>query len=137
MNESIDNTKQHGPAGEVGGRSRGGLAAIVTVGVVLIAMGLAGLIGSSVAYCDGGVGRSLLWALFWIVVVPIQSIESAPGWLALVAAAYVVAVVAIAKWSPIRPGIRVVVVAVMVSGAAGWVITAWVSGVGRMPCGLV
>lgn len=137
MNESIENAERPEPRVTAGDPRQGGLSRVLAVAAILIAMALAALLGGSLAYCDGGVGLALLWAGILAFVIGGQAAYSAPGEFALAVVACVAAVLAIAKWSPVRPSLRVLIVAVVVSGTAGWIVTALANGFEHGRCALM
>ncbi|MBB3005301.1 hypothetical protein FHX57_007690 [Paraburkholderia tropica] len=104
---------------------------------ILFAMAWAALIGGCFAYCTGGVALALLWAGIVGIVMGSQAAVTWPGDFAMIALAYVAVVLAIAKWSPVRPSLRVLIVALVASGAAGWLVTAIVNGFERGQCTLM
>ncbi|PXX01507.1 hypothetical protein C7399_1643 [Paraburkholderia tropica] len=137
MNESIENTERPEPRATPTEPSQGGLSRILGVAAILFAMAWAALIGGCFAYCTGGVALALLWAGIVGIVMGSQAAVTWPGDFAMIALAYVAVVLAIAKWSPVRPSLRVLIVALVASGAAGWLVTAIVNGFERGQCTLM
>lgn len=137
MNESIENAEQPEPRATVGEPPKGGIYRILGVAAILFAMAWAALIGGCFAYCDGGVGLALLWAGIVGIVMGSQAAVTWPGEFAMALLAYLAVVLAIAKWSPVRPSIRVLLVAVVAGGAAGWLVTAIVNGLEHGVCALM
>lgn len=50
--------------------------------------------------------------------------------------AYIAVVLAVAKWSPVSPSVRVLIVAVVAGGTAGWLVTAVGNGLEHGQCTL-
>ncbi|OBR53964.1 hypothetical protein [Paraburkholderia tropica] len=126
-----------GSGAEAESLRRGLRSSCLAFAAILFATAWAALIGGCFAYCDGGVARALLWA--GIVGIGMGSLAAVswPGEFAMVVVAYVAVVLAIAKWSPVRPSLRVLLVAVVAGAAAGWLVTAIVNGFEHRVCALM
>lgn len=98
-------------------------------------MALAAIFGGCIAYCDSH------WALFWAVFMPpivvLQAFADWPVASPFVVVACVAAVSAIAKWSPIRPGVGVALAGIALSAATSWLVTGLVTGFVHSSCRLM
>ncbi len=137
MNESIENTERPQPRATPTEPAQGGISRILGVAAILFAMAWAALIGGCFAYCTGGVALALLWAGIVGIGMGSQAAVTWPGEFAMAVLGYVAVVLAIAKWSPVRPSLRVLLVAVVASAAAGWLVTAIVNGLEHGVCALM
>ncbi|CAG9202447.1 conserved membrane hypothetical protein [Paraburkholderia tropica] len=133
----MDKAESSGSRAEAESEGRGLLSSFLAVAAILFAMAWAALIGGCFAYCAGGVALALLWAGIVGIVMGSQVAVTWPGEFAMGVVAYVAVVLAIAKWSPVRPGLRVLIVAVVAGGAAGWLVTAIVNGFEHGQCALM
>lgn len=121
---------------QVPSRDRSGsIWSILSIGGILIAMALAAIFGGCIAYCDSH------WALFWAVFMPpivvLQAFADWPVASPFVVVACVAAVSAIAKWSPIRPGVGVALAGIALSAATSWLVTGLVTGFVHSSCRLM
>ncbi|WP_321920540.1 hypothetical protein [Paraburkholderia tropica] len=134
MSESIHPTARNDTSAEAS-RHRGGVWSVVAVGAILIAMALAAIAGGCIAYCDG------TWALFWAVFMPpvivFQAFAEWPVASPFILVACVAGIAAIAKWSPIRPGIRVALAGIVLCAGASWIVTGFVTDFAHTSCGLM
>lgn len=134
MNEPIDKAERAARDAPVRG-PRGNVWSVLAVGAILIAMALAAIAGGCIAYCDG------TWALFWAVFMPpvivFQAFAEWPIESPFILVACVAGVAAIAKWSPIRPGIRVALAGIVLCAGASWIVTGFVTDFAHTSCGLM
>ncbi|MBN3813434.1 hypothetical protein [Paraburkholderia sp. Ac-20347] len=134
MNEPIDKAVRANTSAAVSWR-RGGVWSVLAVGAALIAMALAAIAGGCIAYCDG------TWALFWAVFMPpvivFQAFAEWPVASPFILVACVAGVAAIAKWSPIRPGIGVALAGIVLSAGASWIVTGLMTDFAHTSCGLM